>query len=105
MVTGDVRTVGPGTFESNFSEMPSSGWMRMASTFGCIVTCVSLLNSGYDHGRKWIEMSVTRFGRRLPARKYNGTSAQRQLSMKNLIAAYVSTFEFAAALTSWPCAI
>ena len=63
-----MRTVGPGTFESNFSEIPSSGWMRMASTFDCIRRLDILLNSGYGAGRKWMEMSVTRFGRRLPAR-------------------------------------
>ena len=66
--TGAVRTVGPGSFESNLSEIPSSGWMRIASTFACIFI-PNRLKSGYGAGRKWIEMSVTRFGRRLPARR------------------------------------
>ena len=65
MLTGRSTVVGPGTLETKRSVMPSSGWMRSASTLG----------SGADGPKsesgaalKCIEISVTRRVSRLPAR-------------------------------------
>ena len=70
---------GPGTFATKRRAMPSSGWMRMASTSGSTsdpasptaperATSWSWLSSACGTLLKWTLISVVRLASRLPAR-------------------------------------
>jgi hypothetical protein len=58
----------PGTFAPIFREIPSSGWIRMTSTFGSRPRVSPRVNIVWGVGRNWMAISVAFFGNRLPAR-------------------------------------
>ena len=68
MFTDRMRIPCTGTFAPNFSEMPSSGWMRRTSAFGSRPADASAGNTRCGAIRNWIAISVERFGSRLPVR-------------------------------------
>ena len=75
------------------SANPSLGWMRMDRTFGSSGAAGLALNRIGGTLFRWMEISLARFGSRLPVRRKNGTPAQRQLSMKTCSATKVSVRE------------
>ncbi len=68
MLTGAISIAGPGSFEPKFSAIPSSGWMRMLSTLGRMLS-PRRPNSRWGASLNTIAISVTRFGIRLPERR------------------------------------
>ena len=70
--------------------------MRIDRTFGSSRADGSRLNRIGGTSFSCTEISLARFGRRLPVRRKNGTPAQRQLSMKICSATKVSVRELGA---------
>ena len=59
----------PGTLAPKRRRMPSSGWMRMASTFGSTWLTPAREKSASGARRNWTAISVTRLGSVLPVRR------------------------------------
>ena len=68
MVTLRMRSPALGTLAPNLREMPSSGWMRSVRAFGSTSFIASRPNVRCGGFLNWMRISVTRLGRRLPAR-------------------------------------
>ena len=69
MLTVRICIPWPGTLAPNRSRMPSSGWTRMASTFGSICGTPARANSASGACLNWTAISVTRLGSPLPVRR------------------------------------
>ena len=85
---------GPGIFELISRANPSSGWMRIDNTVGSRVPAGSALKRIGGTSLNSIEISLARFGSRLPVRRKNGMPAQRQSSMNSFSATKVSVCDF-----------
>ncbi len=59
----------PGTFALMVSEIPSSGWMWISSTFGRSESSASISNGGCGARLNWIAIVVSRRGSRFPVRR------------------------------------
>ena len=68
IVTLRMRRPALGTLAPNFSEMPSSGWIRSVIAFGSTSFIASRPKVRCGGRLNWIRISVTRLGSRLPAR-------------------------------------
>ena len=67
MFTDDTSKPDPGTLAPILSETPSSGWMRITSTFGSSVRVPA--NGVWGVFLNWMAISVAFFGSRLPDRR------------------------------------
>ena len=68
MLTGAISIAGPGSFDPKLSAIPSSGWIRIASTLGRMLS-PRRPNRRCGASLKWTAISVTRLGSRLPDRR------------------------------------
>ena len=70
MATACNATAWPGRFDSIVSEKPSSGCTRRTRTLGCTLPPAAASRKSATGGRlKWMAISVTRRGSRLPVRR------------------------------------
>jgi hypothetical protein len=69
MNTLPSRSAAPGTLAPNVSAMPSSGWMRITSTLGLVLSTSVLRKSTIGGRRKWIDDLGRALGQRLPTRR------------------------------------